>query len=200
MPIDTSTILPLIVSFGYFGIFLGVIISGEILLLLAGALAALGYLKLWLVVVIAVTGIVLHDMVWYLLGRGGRNLEFFKNIGKKIIDPSKYYAIEEKFKKHSVLVILFLRFVYGFRAISLIAAGASKMEFGKFSFYTFVGSLAWAMIFVGLGHFFGQSLNFLANTIEELHFVIPLFSAIVLIVLIIIHFARKALAKSAKIK
>lgn len=195
-----ENLLPLIASFGYFGIFLGVVVSGEILLLLVGALAALGYLKLWLVIVIAVTGIVLHDMVWYLLGRGGRSLEFVKNIGKKIIDPDKYHAVEEKFKKHSVLVILFLRFVYGFRALSLIAAGASKMKFSKFSFYTFVGSSVWAMIFVGLGYFFGQSLNFLANTIEELHFVIPIFTAVAIVVLVVIHFAKKALAKSAKIK
>ncbi len=195
-----DNLLPLITSFGYFGIFLGVVISGEVLLLLVGALAALGYLKLWLIVVIAVSGIVAHDVAWYLLGHGGRSLEFVKKIGKRIIDRDKYHQIEEKFIKHSVLVILFLRFVYGFRALSLIAAGASKMEFKKFFLYTFLGSSFWAMIFVSLGYFFGQSLSFLNNTIKELHFVVPIFVALIVIVLVVMHFAKKALVKSAKVK
>lgn len=196
----SNTLLPLIINLGYFGIFLGVVIGGEVLLVLAGALASLGYMKLWLITIIAVLGIVAHDVIWYLLGRGGRGSEFLKKIGKKFIDEEKYHIIEEKFKKRSVFVILFLRFVYGFRALSLIAAGVLKMGFKKFFFYTLLGSSFWAIIFVGLGYFFGNSLNFLTKTIKELHIVVPIFVALIIIVLVIIRFVKKALVKSAKIK
>lgn len=193
--IETSTIVYFLINFGYLGVFIGIIFGGEILLIIAGVLASFGYLKPSWLIFFALLGIIFHDIIWYLLGRSGRKLNFIKNIGKKIIKKTKFYHLENKFKKYSIKTIFFLRFIYGFRAFVLLAAGFSKMNLLKFILIDSLGSLFWAIISIFLGYFFGHSFFILKEIIKEINIFLLLVFSFCIIFIFLIYLIKKWLVK-----
>lgn len=191
--LEFSTIISFLNSFGSVGVFLGIALGGEILLLGAGVLTSFGYLNLLEIILAATVGVVLIDSLWYFLGRTGRKIVFLKNLGKKFIRKESYDHWEKQFEKYSVKTILFLRLIYGFRAFILMAAGAAKMKFSKFFILNFLGSFIWATIFTLIGYFFGHSFNLLKNTIENVYLFIPIVITCIIIIILLIHFLKRKL-------
>lgn len=193
--LEISTIFALLSAYGYLGVFFGIVLGGEILILLAGALASFGYLKLYWVIIFAIWGIVLHDIIWYLFGRYGREINFIKNLGKKLINKEKYQAIEDKFRQHSLKTILFIRFVYGFRAFVLLTAGFLRMNFWEFFVFNLIGSSIWTVIFALLGYFFGASFSILREIIKELYILIPIIFSFCIFTIFLIYFIKSKVSK-----
>lgn len=192
---ETSTIFYILSTYGYLGVFFGIIIGGEILLLAAGMFISLGYLNVKLVIIYALLGIIFHDIIFYILGRYGRKINFLKTIGKKFISKEKIQKFENSFQKHSFKTILFIRFIYGFRAFVLMTAGFSKMNFSKFILIDALGSFLWTIISLLLGYFFAQSFSFLKNIIKELYILAPLVIGIFIIIIFLVHLLKKKLSK-----
>jgi len=67
--VDYSTIRGLIDHYGYLAVFVGTILEGDTVLMLAGFAAHRGYLSLPLVLGAAALGGFLGDQFWYWLGR-----------------------------------------------------------------------------------------------------------------------------------
>jgi len=62
--------LPQLLSqYGYLAVFVGALLEGESILLLAGYAANGGYLSFWIVVAIAFFGATLGDQMFFFLGR-----------------------------------------------------------------------------------------------------------------------------------
>lgn len=190
---EFPALLAFLIHWGYLGIFVGIILGGEILLLAAGFFASLGFFKTSLVILLATLGTLLGDSLWYVLGRTGRNFKFLTKLGKKI-GKEKIKQAEIQFKKHSIKTILFIRLIYGLRAMVLIVAGATKMKFFKFFSLNLIGTLIWANIMTFLGYFFGQSILFLRRYIENAILFITLTVILIFLILTLIFFLKKEAA------
>ena len=59
----------LVASYGYAALFLGTLLEGETVLILAGIMAHLGLMKLPLVMLVALLGSFLGDQFYFFLGR-----------------------------------------------------------------------------------------------------------------------------------
>lgn len=191
MMLEISAIISFLANFGHLGIFLGIALGGEILLLGAGMLTSFGYLGFFEIILAASFGVVLVDSFWYLLGRTGREIVFLKNLGKKFIKKENYEHWQKNFGKHSVKTILLVRLIYGFRAFVLMAAGAAKMPYQKFFIFNFIGSLLWATVMTMIGYFFGHSLSFFKNTIQNIYLFVPLILGICLMIVLILYLLKK---------
>ena len=188
----------LLVSYGYLAIFAGVILGGEVLLLAAGFLAAQGYFNVYWVIVFATLGVVLIDIVWYLIGRTGRK-GLINRLKKYLIrSKEKTVGLDKLLKKHAGKTILMVRFVYGVRAMVLIMAGALKMKFGKFLLLNIIGSIVWATVITFLGYFFGESWNVLQKYVHNTLLLATLVITLGIIILLIVMFAKKGLVSVAK--
>jgi len=49
-----------------------------------------------------------------------------------------------------------------------IPAGLSKMSFGVFSFYTFLGAAMWSTVLVALGYFLGEEEGLIKEYLHQL--------------------------------
>ena len=129
-------------------------LPGDSLLFAAGALAALGSLDLWLLVVLLVGAAILGDTVNYWVGAwiGPRafsgNMRFLR---KDYLDRTHAF-----YEKHGGMTIILARFVPIIRTFAPFVAGVGAMSYPKFITYNIVGAVLWVGLFVPLGYFFGN--------------------------------------------
>ena len=130
------------------------ILPGDSLLFAAGALSARGAINLHYLVLLVIVAAILGDTVNYTIGKyfgerlfKGRS-RFFK---KSYLDKTHHF-----YEKYGNKTIVFCRFVPIVRTFAPFIAGVGKMNYLKFMSYNIVGGMAWAMIFVYGGYFFGN--------------------------------------------
>ena len=98
-------------QYGYIAVFVGSVLEGETLLVLAGLAARRGYLSLPWVVVVAVTGAFIGDQICFLVGR---------RLGPKVLArwsrlrPSIARA-DALLTRYGAFIVISLRFTYGLR-------------------------------------------------------------------------------------
>lgn len=195
---EISSIISFLAHWGYLGIFGGIILGGEILLLTAGFLVTLGYFKIFWVIIIATLSVVIHDCFWYILGRLGRKITFLKRLGKKLFGGKKLKQVEMQLKTHTNKTVLFIRWIYGLRAIILLVIGGVKMKFINFVFINLIGSLIWATISAFIGYFFGQSILFLKIYIKNIYLFGITITILVFLILFLLSYIKNILSKKGK--
>ncbi len=137
--------------------FLGLIVPGESIVVVAGLLASQGRLDLGYAIAAVSLGAILGDTFGYILGRGlGRG--YFERNGRFLFfRMSHIEKAETYFRLHGGKTIFLGRFIGFLRAMAPFAAGVSKMPYGRFFFYNVTGGVLWAAAFTSLGYFFGLS-------------------------------------------
>jgi len=137
--------------------FLGFLVPGESMVVIAGLLASRGVLELGDVIWVASVGAIMGDTVGYFIGyRFGEG--FFLKYGKNFFFK-KEYLDEAKgfFDKHGGKTVFFGRFMAWLRAFAPVVAGISRMHYPRFLFFNLAGGIVWATIFSLLGYFVGNS-------------------------------------------
>lgn len=130
-------------------------LPGDSLLFAAGAIAALGSLNIWLVILVLLIAAIAGDTVNYWIGH------FF---GQKIVNNPRIPFInqehidktEQFYKKHGGKTIILARFVPIIRTFAPFVAGIGTMDYNQFITYNVVGGVAWVGIFTLAGYFFGN--------------------------------------------
>jgi membrane-associated protein len=149
------------------------LLPGDSMLFAAGALAALGTMNLFTLLVVICLAAILGDTANYYIG---------KKIGDKILEKEEVRFFNKEYlkkaqifyEKHGSMTIIIARFIPIIRTFAPFIAGIGKMNYSKFIPYNIIGGGLWVSLFLGGGYFFGN-LSFIKN-----HF------SYVLIVIIII--------------
>ena len=122
-------------------------IPSEVVIPLAGYVAAQGPLGLVLVVVVASAGSLAGAGVWYALGRrvGERRLRtWVERYGKWLtISPADLDRGQDWFGRHGRLAVFLGRLMPGVRTFVSLPAGFAAMPVGPFLFYSALGTLVW---------------------------------------------------------
>lgn len=137
--------------------FLGLVVPGESVVILAGFLAAQGYLKLDICMTAVVLGAILGDSTGFALGRFmGRG--YFKAHERFLLFTRRHLQkVEGYFFRHGGKTVFWGRFIHLLRAMAPFAAGMSRMPYGRFVLSNIAGGLLWGVIFTLVGYYFGQS-------------------------------------------
>jgi membrane protein DedA with SNARE-associated domain len=164
--------------YGYLAIFIGSILEGETILTLAGFFVHKGYLLFVPSILCATAGGMIGDQVGFLLGRyyGTRLLQHFPKLDPLVEKTNRLLC------KHSSIIIIGVRFMYGLRIAGPIAIGMSKVSFSRFLLLNAMGALFWATIIVSFGYLFGQSAQWLFTQFQQ--YTKLLFALILLIAVI----------------
>lgn len=192
-----SFLIGLISDFGYFGIFLGmvleaviIVIPSEAILAFGGILAGRGVFSFWGVFITGLLGSVFCAIIIYLIGYFG-GYSFIKKYGKyffmKEEDISKSNSV---FNKYGLIGALVCRNFPIVRTLISLPIGIYRLSFIKFVIYTFIGSIPWTFVFVYLGYKLGDNWTFINNYLSKLK--IPI---IILLLIIILSYIHKFLKK-----
>ncbi len=129
-------------------------LPGDSLLFAAGALAAAGYMNIWVLYIMFLVAGIAGDTVNYWIGRriGPRLSQSESRFVKK-----EYFEKAEKFyEKHGNKAIVMARFVPIVRTFAPFVAGFARMDYTQFVKYNVVGGFVWVTLFVWAGHIFGN--------------------------------------------
>jgi membrane protein DedA with SNARE-associated domain len=161
--------------FGYWGIvFLMTLessivpVPSELVIPPAGILAARGEMNLLYVIIAGVAGsligaIICYWLAWFL-GRAFIYLLADHKFAKFLrITPAKVEKAEKFFLKYGAASIFIGRLLPVVRHLISFPAGFSKMNFGKFVLYTFLGSAIWVSILAIGGYYLGAKIEVLAK-------------------------------------
>jgi membrane protein DedA with SNARE-associated domain len=162
--ISPPTIEYLISTYGYLTILLGTFFEGETILIVAGFMAHMGYLKLPYVMGMAFIGSLTGDQFFFILGRlkGQPLLSKFKNIQKRV---DKIHVFLER---HKDLIMIGFRFVYGIRILTPIVLGMNhKIKARRFFLFNAVGAIVWSIVVSLGGYLFGEALQLIMKGIKQ---------------------------------
>jgi len=137
--------------------FLGLIIPGESVVIIAGFLASHGFLEVGDCMIVIALGAILGDSTGYALGKAiGR--DYFDRHERLFLFKKKHMQmVESYFARHGGKTVFWGRLVHLLRAMAPFAAGMSSMPYRQFIFYNAAGGTLWAVAFTLVGYFFGQS-------------------------------------------
>ena len=156
--------IDLIASAGYFGVFFlmalesaCIPIPSEIIMPFSGFLVWEGRFSLPLVTLLGALGNVIGSLAAYYAGfYGGRPL--IEKYGKYfLVSKKEIDRAEAWFLKYGNFSIFFSRLLPVVRTFISFPAGISKMNIGKFTLYTFLGSLIWSFILTYIGVIMGEN-------------------------------------------
>ena len=136
--------------------FVGVVVPGEIGVLVGGVAAHGGDLPLWPVILVAVAGAVAGDQVGYLLGRrlGPRLLE---RLPARLSRTGGLDRARDLLRRRGAPAVAIGRWVALLRAIVPGLAGVSGMSRARFTLANVVGGALWATTMAVLGYAAGAS-------------------------------------------
>jgi membrane protein DedA with SNARE-associated domain len=187
---------------GYFGIFFGMTIESsfipfpsELILVPAGALAALGEMNFLLIILAGILGSILGALINYYIALFlGRNTVDFliENYGKMFLLTKKNLQKSDLFfQKHGEITTFIGRLIPVIRQLISLPAGFSKMNLPKFIFFTSLGAGIWAIILTYIGYVFGNNLLWIHSNKDLLTLSILAFSLIVVLIYLIYYKNKK---------
>lgn len=147
-------------------LFVGLVVPGDVVVLLGAFFASQGRFNIGLVGVVAFIGAFLAANVGYLLGRqGGR--PFIERYGAKLlIRRHRIEAAEHYFDQHGAKTVFITRFTAGIKNFVPALAGASHMDYGVFLGYLTAGMAVWLTALCALGYFFGSNWQLLYRLVR----------------------------------
>jgi membrane protein DedA with SNARE-associated domain len=157
------TLVQLISQYGYLAVFVGALLEGEAILVLAGFAAQQGHLSLAWVLAIAFVGGTLGDQIFFWLGKhwGGALLRRLPDARERTLRVSRLL------QRYDAWLVFGIRFMYGLRIAGPIAMGALGVKPRRFALFNVLGAAVWAPLIGGAGYLLGHTLERLLGDIER---------------------------------
>ncbi|MEX0751254.1 MAG: DedA family protein, partial [Dehalococcoidia bacterium] len=126
--------------------FLGLLVPGSIILILAGLAAENGAINVYYVIGLAIVATIIGDTISYVIGRLG---------GKRALELAGVDHMIERVRgpmeSNRTWIILAYHFAGYSRAVGPAAAGLFRIPYRKWAPLDYMGGILWAMVFTGLG-------------------------------------------------
>jgi len=168
-------------------------IPSEVIMPFAGYLVSAGRFSLWLVIFWGAIGNLIGSIIAYGVGfYGGRPL--IAKYGKYILlRQEELDKAQRFFGKYGNLSVFFSRLLPIIRTFISLPAGIAKMRFGRFCFYTFIGSFFWSAFLAYIGVFFGENWDVIGIYFRKFDWLIA-----ILIIIFIVYFIYKKISAQGR--
>jgi undecaprenyl-diphosphatase len=187
-------------AFAETGAFVGLIVPGETVMLLGGAVAGQGATDVYLTIAIAWFCAWGGDSTSFFIGRRlGR--EFLLRHGPRFgFGHDRLAQVEDYFSRHGGKTIFIGRFVGIVRAFAPFIAGSSGMRYRAFVPYSILGCGLWVSAAIWIGYIFSRSIDSAIKYAGKGFFVLGTLIAIVVAVVAATRYLRVAQNRRALVR
>ncbi len=130
-------------------------LPGDSLLFVSGALAATGSLDPMLLMLLLAAAAIAGDTVNYRIGHY-LGPKVFHERRSRLLNQEHLQRTHRFFVRYGGKTIIFARFVPIIRTFAPFVAGIGRMSYRRFLAYNASGGIAWVVLFVSVGYFFGN--------------------------------------------
>ena len=187
-------------AFAETGAFVGLVVPGETVMLLGGAVAGQGAIDIYLLIGIAWFSAWAGDTTSFFLGRRlGR--EFVMKHGPRVgISHERFEKVEDYFSRHGGKTIFIGRFISLVRAFAPFIAGSSGMRYRAFVPYSILGTGLWASAHILVGYFFSRSIETAAKYAGKGAFLLATLIVVVVGIVVVYRFVREEENRRAAVR
>lgn len=148
-------VLLFLIVFAETGLVVTPFLPGDSLLFTVGAVCSTGGIKIGVVIPLLIVAAVLGDAVNYSVGlRLGPAV--FKSERSRLFNKKHLLRTQEFYERYGGKTIIMARFVPIVRTFAPFVAGIGRMGYPKFLAYNVIGAVAWVLICVLAGSWFGN--------------------------------------------
>jgi membrane protein DedA with SNARE-associated domain len=164
--------------FAVFGLMLlesmGILIPSEAISPFAGYLVSQERMSMFGATAAGVLGNLVGSWIAYFIGLwGGRGL--WVRYGRFVGVREHHLIMAEKwFDKYGEFTVFISRCLPGIRTFISFPAGTARMNFAKFTFYTFLGCVPWVFALTYLGYLLGENWDRVGSYLHYLDYAIAL--------------------------
>jgi membrane protein DedA with SNARE-associated domain len=153
---------------------MGILIPSEAISPFAGYLVSQGRMDFFAAVAAGVLGNLVGSWVAYFIGLwGGRELWF--HYGRYVGVRAHHLKVAERwFDKYGEFTVFISRCLPVVRTFISFPAGTARMNFAKFSFYTFIGCVPWVFALTYLGYYLGENWEEVGHLLHYLDYAVAL--------------------------
>ena len=177
-----------IATYGTVFVFLGTLLEGETVVILAGFLSEQGTLNPYHVAIAAFFGSWISDQSLFYVGR------YFS--GSPIVEKQKNLPVFaralEMIERNSNAFILAFRFLYGLRTVSPLALGVSKVSALRYLILNTIAAAIWAPAITAIGYGLGALLHGAVGRLPKIEHEIGIGLAIAAVCALAIHLVVRA--------
>ena len=161
-------------------IFFGAFFFGETVIITAAFLAAEGLWAIYTVFWLSLFGTIVSDSLWFFLGQRmlGMTNRWKKNKEKNdtMISKLKTLAGDRPF-----LALLFIKFLYGTRILTIIYLSMRKIRFPLFLLFDTIGSLIWLVAILAIGWLAGKGIVNMIPIFKKFEYALLILAAILIL-------------------
>jgi membrane-associated protein len=146
-----------LIIFAETGLVVTPFLPGDSLLFAVGALAAVdthGTLTAPFAFFLLATAAVLGNIVNYSIGRAIGPAAFSGRY--RLLKQDYLHRTEEFFARYGAMAVFLSRFMPIIRTFAPFVAGVGRMAWARFLAYNLAGAVAWVLLFISVGYWFGN--------------------------------------------
>jgi len=177
-------------AFAETGAFVGLVVPGETVMLLGGAVAGQGAIDIYLLIAIAWFSAWLGDTTSFFIGRRLGREFVLKNGPRFGVGHERFEKVEDYFSRHGGKTIFIGRFISLVRAFAPFIAGSSGMRYRAFVPYSILGTGLWASAHILVGYFFSRSIESAAEYAGRGAFVLATTIVVIVGVVVAVRYLR----------
>jgi membrane protein DedA with SNARE-associated domain len=156
------TIEAIIARWGVAAVFAGAMLEGETAVVAGGLLAHQGLIAWPLAMAAAALGSFLADQFFFAAGRRYRDRPLVQRWTQRRAFAKALQLLE----RYPTGFIFAFRFLYGFRTVSPVAIGTSRVPAATFLVINAAAAAVWAALFTALGYWFGEAVTDFAGRLR----------------------------------
>lgn len=138
---------------------IGIPISEDLVIIPAGLFVGNGELPFWPTLLAAYSGVVISDLLWFLIcHRYGSHL-IHKRWFKRLVHPRRLLEAKYQVERHGAWVIVMARFIPASRTPTITISGLLHLPLWKFAVATASCVLLTAPLQLGLGYLIARGLG-----------------------------------------
>lgn len=175
-----QVLLEFITQYGQWAVLLCAFSFGESVIISAGFLAATGVLLLPNVYILALIGTLISDSIWFLFGHlilsRPKRLQQSSERYQRVVSRIEHITGDKPF-----LILLFMKFLYGTRILTILYLSHRKLGFGTFLFFDAIGTMVWLAVMLGIGWLAGRGITNLFPQAKQLQYAFTILVAAAII-------------------
>ncbi len=156
------TIEAIVARWGVAAVFAGAMLEGETAVIAGGLFAHHGLVRWPAVMAAAALGSFIADQAFFAAGRRYRDRAWVQRWTRQ----RTFAKALELLERWPVGFIFAFRFLYGFRTVSPLAIGASRVPTATFVPLNAAAAVVWAAVYTALGYWFGEAVTELAGRLQ----------------------------------